>query len=86
MYSRFIFQDYDVELFLIQSWYDVRFQGMQRRVNFSHIDLNDVDIIQKVWKPDVYFPNAKSGDFQYVTVPNVLLRIGPGGTILYVLR
>ena len=34
----------------------------------------------------VYFPNAKEGEFQYVTVPNVLLRIKPDGQILYMLR
>ncbi|XP_045581084.2 glycine receptor subunit alpha-2 isoform X2 [Procambarus clarkii] len=39
-----------------------------------------------LWKPEVYFPNAKDSDFQYVTVPNVMLRIHPDGSILYILR
>ena len=34
----------------------------------------------------VYFPNAKSAEFQYVTVPNLLLSIKPFGKILYMLR
>ncbi|ODM87724.1 Glycine receptor subunit alpha-2, partial [Orchesella cincta] len=34
----------------------------------------------------VYFPNAKEADFQFVTVPNVLVRIHPDGKILYMLR
>ena len=34
----------------------------------------------------VYFPNAKEAEFQYVTVPNLLLSIKPYGKILYMLR
>ena len=34
----------------------------------------------------VYFPNAKQAEFQYVTVPNLLLSIKPYGEILYMLR
>ncbi|KAL3203716.1 hypothetical protein MRX96_041773 [Rhipicephalus microplus] len=46
----------------------------------------DVDGLARCGKPDVYFPNAKHGEFQFVTVPNVLLRIYPSGDILYMLR
>ncbi|ODM96329.1 Glutamate-gated chloride channel, partial [Orchesella cincta] len=42
--------------------------------------------IKSIWKPEVYFPNAKEADFQFVTVPNVLVRINPDGVILYMLR
>ena len=34
----------------------------------------------------MYFPNAKEAEFQYVTVPNLLLSIKPLGQILYMLR
>ena len=34
----------------------------------------------------VFFPNAKEADFQFVTVPNFLIRIHPNGEILYILR
>ena len=34
----------------------------------------------------VFFPNAKEGDFQFVTMPNLLIRIHPDGQILYILR
>ncbi|XP_067132630.1 glycine receptor subunit alphaZ1-like isoform X1 [Centruroides vittatus] len=75
--------DYEVDLYLRQRWTDKRMQS----TNFSRpLDLNDPNLIQRVWRPDVYFPNAKHGDFQYVTVPNVLVRIHPTGDILYVLR
>jgi len=42
--------------------------------------------VKSIWKPEVYFPNAKEADFQFVTVPNVLVRINPHGEILYMLR
>ncbi|XP_076062133.1 glycine receptor subunit alpha-4-like [Oratosquilla oratoria] len=75
--------DYSVDLYLRQRWVESRF------VNNSltrPLDLNDPMLVKWLWKPEVYFPNAKDGDFQYVTVPNVMLRIHPDGTILYNLR
>ena len=50
------------------------------------LDLNDPKLVQAIWKPEVYFPNAKEAEFQYVTVPNLLLSIKPMGRILYMLR
>ena len=41
---------------------------------------------KKSYKFQVYFPNAKEAEFQYVTVPNLLLSIKPFGKILYMLR
>lgn len=75
--------DYEVDLYLRQTWCDARLQA----ANLTRsLDLNDPQLVRKLWKPDVYFPNAKTGEFQYVTVPNVLFRIEPNGTIFYVLR
>jgi len=75
--------DYQVDLYLRQHWFDMR-------LNHSDItqvlDLNDPKLVQAIWKPEVYFPNAKEAEFQYVTVPNLLLSIKPQGQILYMLR
>jgi len=75
--------DYQVDLYLRQHWFDPR-------LNHSDItqvlDLNDPKLVQAIWKPEVYFPNAKEAEFQYVTVPNLLLSIKPQGHILYMLR
>jgi len=75
--------DYQVDLYLRQHWHDPR-------LNHSEItqvlDLNDPKLVQAIWKPEVYFPNAKEAEFQYVTVPNLLLSIKPLGQILYMLR
>ncbi|CAL4122852.1 unnamed protein product, partial [Meganyctiphanes norvegica] len=75
--------DYQVDLYLRQTWED-------GRLNHTDItrpmDLNDPNLVKAIWKPEVYFPNAKHAEFQFVTVPNVLVRINPNGEILYMLR
>ena len=72
-----------MDLYLRQHWEDPRLN--HNSIN-EPMDLNDPKLVQAIWKPEVYFPNAKEGEFQYVTVPNVLLRIEPAGHILYMLR
>ena len=66
-----------------QHWFDARLQHPKL---IDQLDLNDPNLVKRIWKPEVYFPNAKDAEFQYVTVPNVLVRIDPGGRILYMLR
>ena len=78
-----LFQDYRVDLYLRQHWDDPR---LDNPAITEALDLNDPRLVKSIWKPEVYFPNAKEGEFQYVTVPNVLLRIEPAGHILYMLR
>ncbi|KAG1674379.1 Glutamate-gated chloride channel [Nymphon striatum] len=70
-------------VYIRQRWRDPR---LENRNMASYIDLSDTKLIKKIWKPDLYFPNAKSGWFQIVTVPNFLLRLYPSGEILYMLR
>lgn len=70
-------------MYLRQHWDDPR---LNNPAITEALDLNDPRLVQAIWKPEVYFPNAKEGEFQYVTVPNVLLRIEPAGHILYMLR
>ncbi|XP_076356402.1 glycine receptor subunit alpha-2-like isoform X1 [Tachypleus tridentatus] len=75
--------DYEVDLYLRQMWHDSRLQTH----NLSRpLDLNDPVLVKRIWKPEVFFANAKNAEFQYVTVPNVLVRINPSGEILYMLR
>ncbi|CAG2168165.1 unnamed protein product, partial [Oppiella nova] len=75
--------DYEVDLYLRQRWYDQRLMtGNGSRA----LDLNDPKLVQMIWKPEVFFANAKTAEFQYVTVPNVLVRLDQGGSILYMLR
>ncbi|XP_042220572.1 glycine receptor subunit alpha-2-like [Homarus americanus] len=75
--------DYQVDLYLRQEWEDERL----RHPDITNpLDLNDPNLVKAIWKPEVYFPNAKLAEFQFVTVPNVLVRINPNGQILYMLR
>jgi len=75
--------DYQVDLYLLQHWFDPRLNHSDIK---QVLDLNDPKLVQAIWKPEVYFPNAKEAEFQYVTVPNLLLSIKPLGQILYMLR
>lgn len=75
--------DYEVDLYLRQKWHDERLKHSDLT---EPLDLNDPNLVKAIWKPEVYFPNAKDAEFQYVTVPNVLVRIKPDGEILYMLR
>nr|WMV64452.1 cys-loop ligand-gated ion channel subunit [Pardosa pseudoannulata] len=75
--------DYEVDLYLRQTWYDHRLKQLNLGTS---LDLNDPALVKRIWKPEVFFANAKHAEFQYVTVPNVLVRIMPGGNLLYMLR
>ena len=68
---------------MIQHWDDPRLN--HSAINES-MDLSDPNIVKAIWKPSLYFPNSKDAEFNYVTVPQVLVRIGPGGHITYMLR
>ena len=76
-------KDYVTDTYLRQKWSDPRLSHADIK---SPLDLADPNLVKAIWKPEVFFPNAKEANFQFVTVPNVLIRIHPGGEILYILR
>ena len=39
--------------------------------------------IEKIWVPDLFFPNEKSADYHDVTVQNQVVKIFPNGTVRY---
>ena len=65
-------------LYLRQIWRDDRlaFNG-ERNVTLNHKQFD------RIWTPDVFIRNLKSGIFHTITVPNRLIRLSPDGTILY---
>jgi len=75
--------DYTTDTYLRQKWTDPRLASEELK---EPLDLADPKLVQAIWKPEVFFPNAKEGDFQFVTMPNLLIRIHPDGQILYILR
>ena len=78
-----ILQDYETDTYLRQKWSDPRLSHDDIK---APLDLADPNLVKAIWKPEVFFPNAKEANFQFVTVPNVLIRIHPNGEILYILR
>ena len=72
-----------MDLYLIQHWEDPRFN---HSAITESMDLADPSLVKAIWKPEVYFPNSKEASFHFVTVPQVLVRIGPAGHITYMLR
>jgi len=78
-----ITMDYKADVYLKLGWVDPRLD----HPNITEVlDLNDPKLVQAIWKPEAYFSNAKEADFQFVTVPNLLVRIKPRGEIKYILR
>merc|ERR550532_3034458 len=75
--------DYMADTYLRQRWEDPRLSHDDIK---APLDLADPNLVKAIWKPEVFFPNAKEANFQFVTVPNVLIRIHPNGEILYILR
>lgn len=69
-------------MYLKISWKDERLQHK----NSFHYMVNDPEIEKFIWKPDIYFANAKEASFQTMTQPNFLFRIFPDGTIYWSLR
>ena len=49
----------------------------------KYLTMTDPD---KVWMPDTFFQNEKTGHFHNIIVPNVYVRIFPDGEVLYSIR
>jgi len=71
-------QEFSTTLYLRQVWRDerLRFPG-NKNVTLNHKQFD------RMWTPDVFIRNLKSGSFHTITVPNRLIRLSPDGTILY---
>ena len=78
----FFFQDYSVNIYLRQSWLDERLNYKDIYPDIDKLTL-DSKLLEKIWVPDLFFPNEKQAQSHCVTVPNRLIRISPDGTVLY---
>ncbi|GFY50885.1 glycine receptor subunit alpha-2 [Trichonephila inaurata madagascariensis] len=77
--------DFGMDIYLRQSWVDPRLQFHGSGFNET-VTLNGQDLIDRIWKPDIFFRNLKSGNFHAVTVPNKLIKLSPDGRILFSMR
>ncbi|KAH8022643.1 hypothetical protein HPB51_000943 [Rhipicephalus microplus] len=78
-------QDYPVNLYLRERWFDPRLSLLRQGVNETFV-INGGDIAGQLWKPDLIFVNVKAARVQEITVPTCLVRIFPDGHILYSVR
>ncbi len=73
------FQDFQVDVYFRQRWTDHRlaFDGQEAPVILSARSL------EKIWIPDLFFPNEKSASYHEITVQNQVINIFPNGTVRY---
>lgn len=72
-------KDFHVDIYFQERWLDPRLAHN----NTQRILIKDVKIFEMMWHPDLYFANARSSDFHYVTAPNFFLWVYPNGTVYY---
>lgn len=49
----------------------------------KYLTLTETD---KIWMPDLFFKNEKTGHFHNIILPNTYIRIFPNGNVLYSIR
>ena len=94
-------QEYSVQLTFRQDWLDPRLSYSAHDGNkmstikiifkikilfpgqIKYLTMTDPE---KVWMPDTFFQNEKTGHFHNIIVPNVYVRIYPNGKVLYSIR
>ncbi|KAI6219968.1 PHCl [Aphelenchoides besseyi] len=76
--------DFTLDFYLRQTWQDPRLAFGKLDLGFAKIkELTvGVDYLDKLWKPDTFFPNEKKSFFHTATTHNSFLRIDPEGQIL----
>lgn len=75
-------QDYDMDIYLMMAWRDARLVNPYNKP----ILVKEEEILEKIWRPDPFFANAKEAEFHEVTFLNFLMRIFPDGLVLYETR
>lgn len=64
------------------SWKDER---LKHDADQAYI-ISEIEDSEMMWKPDLYFVNARKSDFHDVTVPNTYYRVYNNGEIFYSAR
>uniref|UniRef100_A0A0N4ZNV6 Ligand-gated ion channel n=1 Tax=Parastrongyloides trichosuri TaxID=131310 RepID=A0A0N4ZNV6_PARTI len=73
---------FDIDLYLYMTWKDVSLAHNSE----EYISINDKDVLDLVWVPDLYFANARTANKHKVTVPNFNMYIAKDGTVSYGVR
>ncbi|GFN79366.1 glycine receptor subunit alpha-3 [Plakobranchus ocellatus] len=82
--------DFTVGILLHLRWEDKRIYHNKAHVLFDTTGIESLDFdpenINKVWVPDIFFPNEKKGSFHEIMIKNQMMRMHKGGTLLYISR
>ncbi|CAJ0599432.1 unnamed protein product [Cylicocyclus nassatus] len=76
--------DFTLDFYMRQTWQDPRLAfgtldlGMSKQINSLTVG---VDYLDRLWKPDTFFPNEKKSFFHVATTHNSFLRIDSDGTV-----
>jgi len=70
-------QDYTVDVYLRQSWKDERLEH-----SFSAPLVVPPRFVDKIWYPDLFVSNEKSGELHTITQPNRYIRINGEGEVM----
>jgi len=78
-------QDYQVSMYLRQSWRDPRLAYHPIRGKITQIRLGNKEW-EKIWIPDTFLRNEKGAEFHGVTVENRMLKLSSEGDLWYVIK
>lgn len=67
-FYNFIFQTYVADIFFGQEWNDHRLRLPSNMTR--EYQLLPIEWLNRIWRPDSYFKNAKQVTFQTMTIPN----------------
>uniref|UniRef100_A0AC34F0M5 Neurotransmitter-gated ion-channel ligand-binding domain-containing protein n=1 Tax=Panagrolaimus sp. ES5 TaxID=591445 RepID=A0AC34F0M5_9BILA len=75
--------DFTLDFYLRQTWQDPRLAFGKLDIGFEKIKslTVGVDYLDRLWKPDTFFPNEKKSFFHVATTHNSFLRIEPDGRV-----
>lgn len=87
IHSFFIFyiQDFTVTILLHLRWHDGRYTNEIKGVSEGYVEI-DAKNLEKLWVPDLYFPNEKNAYYHNVLMPNKMMRIYKEGDVTYSTR
>uniref|UniRef100_A0A914UXY7 Uncharacterized protein n=1 Tax=Plectus sambesii TaxID=2011161 RepID=A0A914UXY7_9BILA len=70
---------FEVDMYFRVAWKDERHKWQSRPLGAANVNelqvLQDPNKISTIWKPDLYFKNAKSSQTQYIMTPNFAMYI-----------
>ncbi|XP_046362802.1 glycine receptor subunit alpha-1-like isoform X3 [Haliotis rufescens] len=80
--------DFTLSVLLHLQWKDSRLVSFNIGPSFGNLTFLEFDSqsIQRIWVPDIFFPNEKRASFHDVMMANQMMRLYRDGLILYISR